>query len=117
MSQFQALILTLSIEIPIVMAIAWLWRSRVEADWETIIMVTAAASLLTHPFAWYFNEMLIGVVRFAVRAAVLETFIVLAEMVILAVFARMAWRTALTASFVANMASFGAGLYWFYFLA
>ena len=117
MSQLQALSLTLSIEIPIVLAIAWLWRSRVEADWETIIMVTAAASLLTHPFAWYINEALIGMVRFGVRAAVIETFVVLAEMVILAVFARMAWRTALTASFIANMGSFGTGLFWFYFLA
>ena len=116
MSHLTALAVTIGIEIPVVMIVAWLWRSRVDADWPTIIAVTAAASLLTHPFAWYFNGVLAEMAGFAVRATVIETFVILAEMIVLALFARMAWRTALTASLLANMASFGAGLFWFYFL-
>lgn len=116
MSQITALFMTLSIEVPLVLLTAWIWRARVGVSWTTVALVTVAASLVTHPFAWYINGALSGVVSFALRATFIEAFVVLAEMVILAVFAKMAWRTALTASFVANMSSFGAGLFWFYFL-
>jgi hypothetical protein len=116
MSQITALFVTLSIEVLAVLLVVWIWRVRVGVSWAMVVLVAMAASLVTHPFAWYFNGALSGAWSFAIRATAIETFVVLAEMAIFAVFARMSWRVAFTVSFLANMSSFGAGLFWFYFL-
>ena len=116
MSQITALLITLAIEIPIMVFVAWMWRSRVNEPLPVVAVVAGAASLVTHPFAWWLNQALAPALSFGPRATVIETLVVAAEMVVLAIFARMAWRTAGVASFVANMASFGFGLIWFYWL-
>jgi hypothetical protein len=116
MGQLTALFLTLAIEVPLVVLLAALWRRSDRPSLTTVAAVAAAASLVTHPFAWYFNGMLGGFVSFAYRAAFIEASVIVAEAMILGTVARLHWRAAWTASLLANLSSFGTGLVWSYYL-
>lgn len=116
MNQTTALLVTLGIEIPIMVLIAAAFRTHVKTTLFKVGVVACAASLVTHPFAWWANQELTPMLSFGPRAAIIEAGVILAEMAILAYFASMRWRVALMASFIANMSSFGLGLVWFYWL-
>ena len=108
MTQWSALLITIAIEVPIVLV--WMWRADPGAfDWKRIAAVSAAATLLTHPLVWHTNVALVAW-PFALRAALVETFAVVAETVVYRKFVPVTWRRAAALSLAANAASFGAGL-------
>ena len=123
MTQLQALLLTVAIEVPAVMALVWLLGSswaprlvRVEyvSGQVTLVATAAAASLLTHPFAWWANtELLRGRLPFMERATVIELSVIGAEALLYAWLLGLEPGAALLVAAVANGLSFGLGL-WLY---
>ena len=108
MNQWAALLLTLAVEVPIVLF--WVRRTEPETfDWPRVAAVAAAATLLTHPLVWYTNNALIAW-PFVARAAVVETFAVVAEAVVYWRFLAQPLRRAALLSLVANGISFSIGL-------
>ena len=108
MTQWSALLLTLCVEVPIVLF--WVRRTEPQQfDWRRVAAVAAAATLLTHPLVWHTNNALVAW-PFAARAAVVETFAVVAEAVIYWRFLGHSPPRAGMLSLVANGLSFSIGL-------
>lgn len=108
--QLLALAITLAIELPCAYPFgAKLDRAREEPAWRwpAIIM---AASLLTHPIAWWSNEVGLVTLPFWQRALVIELTVVMAEALLYRVAMPLPTKRALGASLLANSASFGFGL-------
>lgn len=116
MTQVEALMLTIGIELPV--AFAWFrlagWLPR-EAWWRGVLVVVAV-SLMSHPLAWQANEVWLRAWSFWPRAAVIEVGVVLVEAAILAWGLTLAARRAVIVSASMNAASFAVGLLWFYAL-
>jgi hypothetical protein len=110
MSQVFALALTLALEIPIVLALTW----RIERDHVRVVLIAAAASLLTHPFAWWANESLLDLPFYTVRAPLIEGAVVVAEGVLYRAVLCSTWPRALFVSALANTVSFALGLVVYY---
>lgn len=110
MSQLEALAITLAVELAVVavFAIGLRWWPR--PAWSRALLVAAAASLLSHPWAWWLNTTGLRALPFAERAAVIELGVVAVESIIYALAAGLPWRRAIVVAFVANAASFGLGL-------
>ena len=113
MNQLQAMLLSLLIEVPVVLVLAALFKWIPRADLWRLALVAVAATLLSHPFAWYANEHLGG--TFAVRATIIEVSVTLLEAALYAWLGRLGVWRGLTVSAAANGASFGVGLLFFYF--
>lgn len=105
-----ALALTLAIEIPVVVALAW----RIENDRLRLVLIAAAATLLTHPFAWWANETLVDWPFYTVRAPLIEGAVVVAEALLYRVVLFSTSKGALVASALANTLSFALGLVVYY---
>ena len=113
MTQLDALARTLAIESIVGLICLWLLaRSQLrEAGWRAIAVVIAA-SLLTHPFAWWGNRALIGAVELWPRYAIIELSVVTIETIVLRIALRVRWPVAAATSLAMNAASFGFGLWW-----
>ncbi len=108
MPQLVALLVTLGLELAVALAARpELWRPvRLElARWVGLV---AAASLLTHPFAWWVNGHL--ELPFWWRAGIIESGVVAAEAALFWRVGSLGWRRALATSFATNAVSFGVGL-------
>ncbi len=114
MSQLEAMLLSLVIEVPVVLALVAIFRWAPRSDLWRLVLVAVAATLLSHPFAWYANENLGG--TFAVRAAIIEVSVTVMEAALYAWLGRLGVWRGLAASTVANGASFGIGLLVFYYV-
>ena len=82
MTQLDALLRTLALELPVGLACMWL-VARAElrvAGWRAPIVVIAA-SLLTHPFAWWGNKSLVGAMEFWPRVTIVELSLISAAMI------------------------------------
>ncbi len=102
MTAGAALALTLAIEVPIAVLAGGRPRTRV-------VFAALAASLLTHPLAWWANTAI--PLTFPVRAALIEVAVALVEAALYRTLVPLpAWRALLT-SCLANGASFGLGLW------
>src|SRR5690606_67494 len=90
MSQLSALILTLVLELAVAMPLALLtgWVDR--ASWRRLALLVVAASLLTHPLAWFVNTTFLGV-PFVWRATGIELGVSLGEGALLAWVHPMRW--------------------------
>lgn len=106
MSQMAALALTLLVEAPIVLAFVW----RLEKDRVRAVLIALAASLLSHPIAWWANGVLRPLPFYTVRAPLIEAGVVVFEAVLYRFTLVPAARRALLVAFVANAASFAVGL-------
>ncbi|MBL9086077.1 MAG: hypothetical protein JNM10_02955 [Planctomycetia bacterium] len=113
MTQTQAFLLTLAIEVPVVCAGAWA-SAAPRATWGRLPFVAIAASALTHPLLWLVDPALAPHVGPAVRWAVLETTIAVVEGLGYAYAAGLGVRRGLALGFLANAVSFGVGL-WIYY--
>ena len=109
MSQSLALALTLAIEVPVVLCIAWFCGLR--DHMVRVAAVAAAASLLTHPFAWYLALSGLAHIPFWTRAAIIEFAVIIAEAVVFAKALKIRWRLAFAMSIIANLVSFGSGIW------
>jgi hypothetical protein len=114
MTQLEALLRTLAIELPVALACLFvLARASVRAPgWWRAPLVVVAASLVTHPFAWSGNLALLPVLRFWPRVAVVELCVCAAEAMLLRFGAAVPWPAAAITATVMNAASFGFGLWW-----
>lgn len=117
MQQHTALLVSLALEVPLVVAlgVAASRRDAAPVTWGAWAVAGVAATLLTHPFAWWLNEeALRGVLGMWPRMAVIEVSVALAEGLIFGWLCR-AWPRGLLISALANATSFGVGLLWFWF--
>lgn len=113
MSQLDALLRTIAIEVPIAIALLWITTRRdpSRASMVRMVLVLVGCSLITHPLAWWSNRGLTDHMPFATRAAIIEAAVVIVEAVIIRGGLLVRWPIAIATSFVMNMASFGFGLW------
>lgn len=108
MTQLEALLLSLLIEVPVVLGVAvvggWLPGERTR-----LAAIATAATLLTHPVVWNAWFVLQPHLGWTATAALLEGSAVVVEAGVYAGFG-LSPRRALLVSFVANATSFGIGL-------
>jgi len=112
-SQLDALLRTLAIELPVAIVCLWIATRRDPARppmWRMVVVVLGC-SLITHPLAWWCNRGLAAEYTFAVRATIIEAAVVIVEAVILRGGLLVRWPIAIATAFVMNMASFGFGLW------
>ncbi|GJD18309.1 hypothetical protein RIVM261_032650 [Rivularia sp. IAM M-261] len=110
MTQSTALLISLIVEIPIVI-ILLRQLSSLNSFWLAIL--ACGATMLTHPIAWESNQILIPYASFSVRSTLIESFVVLVEGIIYWVVLKLRCQQGLFISFIANIASFVAGLIFF----
>ena len=110
MSQLTALALTLAIELAVVAVFAMVLRFWSRPAWPRAFMVGAAASLLSHPWAWWMNTSALVMLPFFERALVIEGGVIAAESLLYALVGGLSWWRAILVATVANTASFGVGL-------
>ena len=109
MTQTEALLLTLAIEVPIAVSLVT-WRRWAPRRLVVVALASIAASVITHPLLWLIDPMLRASLDTPVRWALLESLIVLVEASVYALAVGLNARRALVTSFVANATSFGVGL-------
>jgi hypothetical protein len=107
-SQLQALLLTLAIEVTVGILLLARWGGAVA--WRRAALAAAGASLVTHPVAWWANTVGLTAWSFAVRAPVIEIAVVAAEALILRWALPVTARRAAAVSIAMNAASFAVGL-------
>lgn len=111
MTQGLALFLSILLELPIalglVAALRWLERPA----WPRLLLVGAAATLLTHPFAWNgFGWLRPTLPDYWARAVIIEGSVAVVEGLLYARLADLGLRRGLITGFAANGFSFGVGL-------
>ncbi|MEM6293670.1 MAG: hypothetical protein AAGA54_20515 [Myxococcota bacterium] len=110
--QTRALLLTLAIELPCVLALGhargWM-KSPQRLAW---LLAACAATLCTHPFAWEAAITHNPDLTPEGKVARIEGAVVLAEAVLYALALRLHPLRALALSFLANTTSFLVGLLW-----
>ena len=113
MTQFEALALTLAVEIPVVVGLARYFGLRDHPG--RVAAIAAAASLVTHPLAWFLSAATTASLPFWGSAALIETAVIAAETFIYRQALGISTKHALLFSLTANALSFGAGLaiYWY----
>ncbi|MCB9795597.1 MAG: hypothetical protein H6741_23080 [Alphaproteobacteria bacterium] len=118
MSELQARLLTLLIEVPLVLGVVWLkqWADD-RRHWGRILVVAVAMSLITHPFAWKLNGDLVPYFGNPwARIAFIELIVALVESLLLWRWARLELRGAFALGFFVNLSSWGIGTLIFYAL-
>lgn len=121
MEQHSALIASLVMEVPIVVALGVALGRRAAPDAPAAsalmwLQAGVAATLLTHPFAWWLNEeALRGALTLWPRMLTIELLVTLAEGALFGWIGR-AWARGLLLSALANATSFGLGLVWSFWL-
>ena len=93
----------------------WRWTDVSRSPFR-YVMAGAAASCLTHPFAWWANETIGHSLGKWTRLGLVEVVVVLTEALIYCYVMPLSWRRGLALSFLANALSFGAGLLIFMYL-
>jgi hypothetical protein len=109
MSQLEALAITLAVEAVVALAAMRLLRWT-PSSWGRAIAVVCAASLLSHPLAWTANTVWLRPWPFELRAAAIESAVIVFEACVLAGGLALGWRRAFALAAAANLASFGLGL-------
>lgn len=102
MTQYQALAATLGCEIPIMLL---LLRA---SPLPRVIIISAAASLVTHPFAWYFSTLL-SPSEYQMGLVIIEVIVVLVEGLVYWKFIPLNLKKSMLYSMIANMGSFFIG--------
>lgn len=110
MTQLEALGLTLAIELAVVAVFAVGLRFWPRPAWPRAFLIGAAASLLSHPWAWWANTSALVALPFAERALVIEAVVVAFEAILYALAGGLPWWRAAVVALVANATSFAIGL-------
>ncbi len=116
MNQVHALLLTLLVEVPLAAGLGALYGKRGAKELGRMGAIALAASLITHPWAWWANRLLLALLPFAGRALLIELGVVLVEGILFAWLAKLGLLRGLVIATLTNGASFGVGLmvyYWF----
>lgn len=110
MTQLEALLLSLMVEVPVVALLAWRFAGARGSRLAPVALAAVAATLLTHPIAWWLNTAGLRGMPFATRAAVIEAGVVVAEGGLLMVLLGWRWRRSVGVSALANAVSFAVGI-------
>lgn len=111
MTQTQALLASLALEVPLVLGIAaGLGWARGRRPLLRLLLVACAATLITHPFAWFGFRGLAPFLSYWPRAAVIEGAVAVTEGLLYARVAGLGARRGLVLGFVANAFSYGVGI-------
>ena len=110
MSQLGALLLSVLVEAPLAAAAGARCGKRGARELGRMACIALAATLLTHPLAWWANRLLAAALPFAPRALLIELGVVLVEGLLFAWLARLARTRGLLVAALTNGASFGVGL-------
>ena len=110
MTQLEALALTIAIELAVVAVFAVVLRFWPRPAWPRAFLIAAAASLLSHPWAWWANTTALVAMPFAERAAVIEGTVVAFEAILYALAGGLPWWRAIVVALAANATSFAIGL-------
>lgn len=116
MSQVFALLLTLLVEMPLAAGLGALMGKRGVKELGRMGAIALAATLVTHPLAWWTNRLLVLHASFAVRALLIELSVVLVEGLLFAWLARLGLLKGLVVAALTNGVSFGVGLVVYYWL-
>lgn len=114
MIQLNALLLTLIVEVPLAAASGALFGKRGVRELGRMGAIALAASLVTHPVAWWANRLLVAALSFAPRALLIELCVVIVEGLLFARLARLGLLKGLIVAALTNGASFGIGLVVYY---
>jgi len=111
MNQLLALLISLTIEVPIIL-FALLIKEQILSYFDLCnsLIIAYAVTLLTHPLAWEINNILILYLEFPVRAILIESVVIIAEGILYWVILNLDWRKGLFLSLIANTSSFLGGL-------
>ena len=111
MTQTQALLASLVLEVPLVLGVAAaLGWCRGRGPLVRLLLVACAATLVTHPFAWHAFRGLAPLIDYWPRAALVEGAVALTEGLLFARVAGLGARRGLALGFSANAFSYGLGL-------
>ncbi|MEC7948704.1 MAG: hypothetical protein VX265_14150 [Myxococcota bacterium] len=111
MNQSQALLVSLLLEVPLVLVIAvGLGWSRGRRSVSRLVLVSLAATLVTHPLAWMSFQALAPVAGYWPRVLLIEGGVALAEGWLYVRFAALGRRRGLLLGVLANAFSYGTGL-------
>ncbi|MFA6189634.1 MAG: hypothetical protein WC680_10200 [Sulfuricurvum sp.] len=102
MNQYQALAATLGCEIPIMLLLLRTYPAL------RILIVSAAASLITHPFAWYV-AMLLSPSEYQIGLVFIEGMVIILEGFLYWKFVPLSFKRAIVDSAIANIGSFLIG--------
>jgi hypothetical protein len=109
-TQTRALLLTLALEVPLVLALV-AWRRWAPPGRLWIVALAAVgATLLTHPLLWLLDPAILPAWPGGRRFLLPEVAIVLLEGAVYAWPLGLGWRRGLLLSALANALSYGAGL-------
>lgn len=109
MTQTQAYLLTLAIEVPIAVGLA-AWRRLAPGRLRRVALAGVAASSLTHPLLWLVDPLLWDTFDTPARWGLLEAAITLVEGAVYSLALGWRARTGLLVSLIANAVSFGVGV-------
>ncbi len=107
--RLEAYLLTLAIEVPFLLALAWALR-WVPGRRVRLAAGGVVASGITHPILWGIWDHVLVDLRYLDKVALLETGVVLVEAAVLAWVGGLGWRRGLLASLLANAVSTAVGL-------
>ena len=109
MGQLTALTITIGVEVPVALLwlLAWRWLQRDQL--RRAAVVVAAASLLTHPVAWWASHYGLPDWPWENKVVAIEGTVIAVEAVIVALAMPMSGRRAVVVAAVANAASFAVG--------
>ncbi len=116
MTQVHALLLTLLVEVPLAAALGALYGKRSVKELGRMGTIALAGTLLTHPLAWWANQLLLTLLPFAGRALFIELGVVLVEGILFAWLAKLGILRGLVIATLTNGVSFGVGLMVYYWL-
>jgi hypothetical protein len=105
-SEFIALLISIAIESLVV----GIWGKIRRLEWRILILVTSGSTLFTHPILWQLFQELSPQFDFNLLALSLEMLVVMVEGSMYKWAMGYSWRSSLTISFVANLASYTFGL-------
>ncbi len=114
MNQPEAMVVSILIEAPIALLLARF--SSKEGLWM-VPLVAIAATLITHPFAWWANVGLMPYLSSFPRISLVETGVFLVEGLVFSIGASWSLRKGMLISFLANLASTLFGVAWFRWIA
>jgi hypothetical protein len=105
-SEFIALIISISIEALVV----GIWGKVRGLEWRSLILVASGSTLFTHPILWQLVTELSPHFNFRIIVLSLEILVVIIEGLMYKLAMGYSWRSSLTISLVANLASYTFGL-------
>jgi hypothetical protein len=105
-SEFIALIISIAIEALVV----GIWGKVRGLEWRSLILVASGSTLFTHPILWQLVTELSPHFNFNIIVLSLEILVVIIEGLMYKLAMGYSWRSSLTISLVANLASYTFGL-------